>query len=234
MSDVAVVNASTAASDTDVSAAVAALQSYMRNVVKPVWGFDPVYQLYAKTAAIPATARLILIKDTSDAPGALGYHDLAAPDQPVADVFWGDDLKYGSLPSVTLGHEAIEMEGDPYINKVATAANFDGQSGRLYAFELCDANEDDSNAVDHGGVAMSAFVYLEWFSPAAKGKLDSTGKIAAPFQILTGGYIGYCDVGSGLGWQQLTMQLAPGWRPMRSQELLGSRFNKRKRRKLIA
>jgi len=147
-----------------------------------------------------------LILDDSDQAGALGYHDLTREGLPLGKVFAATDLKFRTNWAVTASHELLEMLGDPNINlNVFIQSN--SATGRLYAYEVCDACESDQFGYNIGNVLVSDFVYPTWFEdfrPANSTQFDQGQHITQPFQLLAGGYIGMFDVTSGSGWQQLT------------------------------
>lgn len=147
-----------------------------------------------------------MILDDSDQAGALGYHDLTREGLPLGKVFAATDLKFRTNWAVTASHELLEMLGDPNINlNVFIQSN--SATGRLYAYEVCDACESDQFGYNIGNVLVSDFVYPTWFEdfrPANSTQFDQGQHITQPFQLLAGGYIGMFDVTSGSGWQQLT------------------------------
>src|SRR5207248_10131485 len=76
----------------------------------------------------------------------------------------------------------------------------------VYSYEVCDACEADDFGYKIDGTLVSDFVYPEWFEsfhPKGSTRFDHSSKIDEPFQLLSGGYIGVNDIGSGLGWNQL-------------------------------
>lgn len=159
----------------------AALQKCYDEHFLPVWGF-PV-RLYNTKKAKPTDWQMVYFEDTDDAE-ALGYHDLTKNGQPVSKIFVKDTLLGGEKVSVTACHELFEMAIDP-------VANLWAQRGRTsYAYEMCDAVEEDTFLVD--GIEMSNFVYPTWFEPFEhrKGtKYDHLGLLKAPFTMTKGGYV---------------------------------------------
>jgi hypothetical protein len=93
------------------------------------------------------------------------------------------------------------MLGDPDIN--LTRLRAEQQPGRNpYAYEVCDACEDDSLGYQIDNILLSDFAHSSWFeSFRAEGstQFDRTNKIQAPLQLLAGGYIGTFNVTSGRG-----------------------------------
>lgn len=98
------------------------------------------------------------------------------------------------------------MLGDPDINLIV-------QKGRRgYAYEVCDAVEDDALGYDINGVRVSDFVYPQYFETFWKKgatKFDHLGHLKGPLPALThGGYMAYLDFATGQ-WNQLTARLDP-------------------------
>jgi putative transposase len=96
-----------------------------------------------------------------------------------------DDFTRECLALVTASHELFEMVIDPIANMWAEATR-----GREFAYEMCDAVEEDTFLVD--GLQMSNFVYPTWFEPFKhpRGtKFDHLGLLKAPFTMTSGGYV---------------------------------------------
>lgn len=226
--NIAIINASTVVSDTDAAAAVTALQTQVTRDFFPVWGVTATLTYIPKGHTAPTTSWHLSILDNSDQAGALGYHDITPSGQPLGKIFAKTDLQYSVSWSVTASHELLEMMIDPWVN--LTVFNQTGMTkGRMYAYEVCDACEDDSFGYHINNVLVSDFVYPAWFEgwrASGSTKFDFGNHITAPFHLLTGGYIGYFAVASGSGWQQQTAQHAPGME-MKSRAHIGSRRERR-------
>lgn len=206
---IAVLNQYTALSDDAVQTVVAALQIQVHQDFAPAWGIDADLTYYPSGQTPPLDSWQLIIFDDSDQAGALGYHDLTPSGFPLGKVFAGTDKKYNSSWSVTASHELLEMLGDPDINLCALVES-GNTAGTLYAYEVCDACEDDQYGykVSVGGtdVLVSDFVLPSWFEtfhPAGT-LYDFQKKITQPFQLLPGGYISIFKIGSGSGWTQET------------------------------
>lgn len=223
---ISIVNASTVIDDTDGAAAVAALQVQTSRDFFPVWGVNATLTYVAKGHTAAANTWQLAILDDSDTAGALGYHDITSTGQPLGKVFAKTDKQYGLSWSVTASHELFEMLVDPWVN--LTVFNQTGNTrGRLYAYEVCDACEDDSFGYHINNVLVSDFVYPAWFEgwrAARSTKFDFGGHITNPFGLLKGGYISYFDVKGGSGWQQLLADHTP---TMKSRAPVGSRRERR-------
>ncbi len=201
---ISVINESTVLSDTDITTAVVALQQQVTNDFRPVWGTDAELKMVSQGASAPTGTWWLAILDDSDQAGTLGYHDLTPDGLPMGKVFAASDLKAGTSWTVTASHELLEMLVDPNINLTAFVQNAN-TTGTLYAYEVCDACEDDSFGYPINNVLVSDFVYPAWFeSFRTKGstQFDRMNQIQNALQLLTGGYIGVFNVTDGSGWQQ--------------------------------
>ena len=208
---VSVINESTVIADRDVPAVVAALQKQVTNDFRPAWGVDAELAIVAKGTQPPNGSWWLVLLDDSDQANALGYHDLTSEGLPIGKVFAASDLKAGTSWTVTASHELLEMLGDPNINLTVFVQNSD-TAGVLYAYEVCDACEEDSFGYQIDNVLLSDFVYPSWFENfRAEGstQFDRMNKIQNPLQLLAGGYIGVFNVNSGSGWQQQTAEKRP-------------------------
>jgi hypothetical protein len=206
---VSLFNRSTVLTDAQVQAAVPALQTQVHRDFAPPWGIDADLAFVPKSKKPDPKSWWLVILDNSDQAGALGYHDVTATGLPIGKVFAGTDKQYGNQWTVTASHELVEMLGDPEIN-LTVFVQTSNTAGRLYAYETADACEADGDGYKISGVLVSDFVYPAWFEASAKPgtQLDYRNLIKKPFDLRPGGYIGYFDIGSGSGWQQLHGQLA--------------------------
>ncbi len=178
---IACVNLSTMDLGVDFDSLVSALQSFTDDCFAPVWGAPA--KLIKATNPV-AGAWTIVFLDDADAPNALGYHDLTKNGLPLSKVFVKPTLRNHDKVSVTACHELAEMLIDPAINLWS-----DGPNGTLYAYEMCDAVEEEEFVID--GVALSDFVYpsyFELFRKANSAQYDYLKKISQPFEVLRGGY----------------------------------------------
>jgi hypothetical protein len=85
-------------------------------------------------------------------------------------------------------------------------------AGMLYAYEVCDACEDDSLGYKIDNVLLSDFVYPSWFESfriEGSTQFDRMNKIQNPLQLMANGYIGVFNVTAGSGWQQETAEKRP-------------------------
>lgn len=219
MIEIAITNESTALPDARVQAIAAALQTQVSRDFAPLWGIDARVAYYPKGAQ-PASAWWLACFDTSDQAGALGYHDVTPTGLPLGKAFVGSDLQYGYEPSVTVSHELLEMLGDPEIDQCVQVG-----PATFFAYEVCDACEADQFGYKINGVLVSDFVTPQWFRPNGRGKLDFTGHVKRPLQLLRGGYIGLWTPHGG--WTQKTAENDP--RHVHAIPRLGSRRERRRR-----
>src|SRR6266576_4179182 len=134
---VSLTNNSTVISDTEVDAIRVALQHQISYHFKPYWDSGAVLQFTGKHP-IPGSWELAFL-DNSDQAGVLGYHDFIAGSLPVGKVFVATDQQYGFSPSVTAGHEMLEMLADAFINLAAQTSDTE-----FYGYEVGDPVEADS------------------------------------------------------------------------------------------
>ena len=206
--NVSVINRSTLLEDSAIMVAMEALQSQVTNDFAPVWGVDAQLTFVPQGGNPKPNTWWLVILDTSDQAGALGYHDLTQDGLPLGKVFAQSDLDAGTSWTVTASHELLEMLADPDIN-LTVFVQPSATAGTLYAYEVCDACEADAYGYTIGKTLVSDFVYPAWFESFRtphSAKFDRQGKIAQPFQLLSGGYIGVFDVSYSTGWHQLSAQ----------------------------
>ncbi len=224
---ISVINESTVLTDADVTPVVGALQQQVTNDFRPAWGVDAELTMIPQGTPAPAGTWWLVILDDSDQAGALGYHDLTPDGLPIGKVFAASDLKAGTSWTVTASHELLEMLADPNINLTVFIQDAN-TTGTLYAYEVCDACEDDSFGYQINNVLVSDFVYPAWFENfRAQGstQFDRMNQIQNPLQLLTGGYIGVFSVTDGTGWQQQTAERTPT--NLRHRGHVGSRRERR-------
>jgi hypothetical protein len=224
---IAVINESTVLADAEVAPVVAALQKQVTNDFRPVWGVDAELTIVASGTPPPPGSWWLVLLDDTDQANALGYHDLTTEGLPIGKVFAVSDLKAGTSWTVTASHELLEMLADPNVNLTIFVQN-SNTAGMLYAYEVCDACEDDSYGYQIDNILLSDFVYPTWFeSFRAEGstQFDRLSKIDSPMKLLNGGYIGVFNVNSGSGWTQLTAEKRPS--NLRNRGTVGTRRERR-------
>lgn len=200
MLTISLINGSTVLSNAEVQAALPALQSQISRDFAPNWGIDAELKFWPSTqTAPPAGSWWLVILDDADQALALGYHDVTPDGLPLGKVFARTDRDSGHVWTVTASHELLEMLADPWMDRATVV--LDGANCQIYAYEVCDACEDDGFGYRIGGTQVSDFVFPAWFNPKSQAaKFDHCGHITRPLGLLAGGYIGVFD--SGSGWKQ--------------------------------
>lgn len=206
--EILVKNQSTVVSDADAQAWVAAQQIQFNRDFGPAWNIEATIRFVPKAQKISATQALLVILDTADQAGALGYHYKSSSGTPLGKVFAKTTIDDGASWSVCASHEAIELAADPWINGTV----LDETTLKLYALEVCDAVEDDSLGYKINGVLLSDFVLPSYFESditlSKTHKRSFGGHVTTPFEIAVGGYMSMFDVNNpSQGWQQLDKRL---------------------------
>jgi hypothetical protein len=179
---VAFVNLAKTPLGVDLGKLVAALEKQMEKDFVPIWGYPA--KLHVTDKPQPDEWQVVFLDD-ADAANALGYHDLTKNGQPISKVFVKTTIAAGQKVSVTASHELLEMMIDPGAQLWAQSTN-----GRFYAYEMCDAVEDEEYVID--GISVSDFVYPaffeSWHKPGSSVQFDYLKKVSRPFQTLQNGY----------------------------------------------
>ena len=206
MTKIAIVNACTVLSDATIAAVVPALQAQIDHDWLPHWqGRGASLVFVARGAAVPAGAWPLRIMDTTDVPGAGGYHD-DDNGTPEGKVFAADAIQYGEAWTVDTSHELLEMLGDPTTNTILPVP---GHPNLHCAQEVCDAVEADRYGYMKGNVLVSDFCLPAYFDPHAPGPFDFQNhlKARAP-SLLHGGYLGI-ELADG-EWTQIVKRREDG------------------------
>lgn len=226
---IALMNRCTVLTDAQIQAAVQPLQTQISRDFCPYWHTDADLHFVGKNAQADPNMWWVGIFDDSDTAGALGYHDYNPQGLPLGKIFAKTDLQYGSSWTVTASHELLEILGDPEINRtvfdqIGTA------TGTLFAYENCDAVEDDSIGYQIDGVLVSDFVLPTWFiNWQTSPKYDFRGLVKNAFQLLSGGYMSEFDIpNNGSGWIQIDAEKVPA---QKKTAPVGSRRERRRRGK---
>src|ERR1700730_1735106 len=232
MINIVLVNQSTVVKDADVSAWTEALQTQVTRDFLPAWGVDAKLSFLPKGQNPPAGSWVLAVLDNADQAGALGYHDITPDGLPLGKVFAKTTVDDGGAVSVTASHELLEMLGDPDINLTAELDDGSGKPSKFYAYETCDACEDDSFGYKINGVLVSDFVYPAYFESFRKAKstqFDFGKKITAPVTLLKGGYSGVLHLGKlSEVWQQLPPGNPDRPAAINSRARIGSRRERRR------
>ena len=207
----AIVNASTLVSDSDVRLMTSAVKKQVYLHALPAYGMSSksVEIVFVPTGGTaPADAYPIVIMDDADQAGALGYHTEDPGGKVWGRVFARPVLSNGGFAlagslsvSTVLSHEVLETIFDLNVNMWV-----DRYDNTFVAKEVSDPVENDEYPVDvqdHVGVSVhvsvSNFVTLTWFDPQAdaSSKFDWMGTVKAPLTMSPGGYVVVLDTTNG-------------------------------------
>lgn len=191
---VAILNKSTAVTDSEVQAIIPALQKQVSRDLAPAWNVDANIFLVAAGINAPAGSYRIFIKDTTDIAEDTGYHN-ADYGGPYAQVFVLTARAAGQNWTIVLSHELLEMLVNPYTNLAGFVPSDDtALTGIYYDLEICDPVYPDDNAYQIDGVSVSDFVLPQWFTPWIASPdsrdpvrpVDQSNKLGAPLQLAKG------------------------------------------------
>ena len=203
--NIAVINRTTCLTDDKVGGMILSVQKQINQHFAPIWGVSAVLTLMKERDFTRYNkGAWVIYFDDKPKPGeeeAYGYHENSPDGDPVGYVFAGLDLANNLDPCVTFSHEVLEMLADPACNACVLVE----QHGRpvLYATEVCDAVEDDSDAYVIGDYRVSNFVTPEYFDPLDKNKqLDFRRLLNRPLEIRRGGYMPVFRIGVDKEWTQ--------------------------------
>jgi hypothetical protein len=219
---IAVINESTAISDSNVEKMLPAFDQQWNKDLLPVWGVDAATFTFVPQGQTPASGSWwVVFLDDSDQADALAYHDLTDEGLPISKVFVKTILADKASVSVGATHEICEMAADPWLNSA-----YQDDQGVFWAGEICDPVEDDRYGYSINGVLVTDFITPNWFGHQhAQGAIDLKGHARAAFEVLSGGYAQKFDPEQG--WQQVTGSMAK--RSKRAHAPQGSRRERRTR-----
>jgi hypothetical protein len=207
MPAIAIVNQSTVLKDAEIVPAVQALQVQLSRDLQKFWNASAWLTFVGLNRPIPPGCWQLLIKDTSDVEGALGYHTETPDGLPIGYVFAKTDLDASSSWTVTLSHELIELRVDPWTT-FAAAGTVNGKPV-FRALEPGDPCEDDSFGYDIGGVLVSDFVTPKYFEDQSKaGPFDFGGHVTKPGELLINGYQSIFQDGQ---WSDIQAEHSPNY-----------------------
>lgn len=153
--------------------------------VAPAWERVPwAVTSFRAQEKIPDDVFPMIVMDTSDEDGALGYHANEYGRIFVNPVLDNGGSIFNSENSISavISHEVVETFGDLFANYWV-----DQPDGSETPLELCDAVESDFYLID--GIAMSNFLLPSWFdSIHSRAPYDKLGKLKKPFSMSPGGY----------------------------------------------
>ena len=173
-----------------VAQIVAALQKQLTRDFMPIWDIAATVDPFSRLDQIPSGYWAIVIRDGIGNDAVAGFHTDSAG-QPYALV----DARRPGL-SVAVSHEALEMLVDPGGNQLISSDSIVIGQGRVsYLVEVCDPCESMDYAYTVNGIAVSDFLTPHYFDPTTSGgvRYSYSGAIAAPKQVLPGGYLTWMD-----------------------------------------
>jgi hypothetical protein len=161
----------------------------------------------------PGAWNLILL-DTSDQAGALGYHeDVEGTTVPVSEVFVQTAREDGVSATEVASHEALEMLVDPDVNKVRTAR----YDGKLYIMEVCDPVQGCSYDIGAPEGRKTGTLVSDFYLPAGFGlpqphdphSMSFCRSVQMPFQLAPKGYISVAPEDEPENWSLIFGQDHP-------------------------
>lgn len=204
-----VTNRSTVATDAEVSAAVSAINKQLQQHFNPAW--DLLTSCAFVGSVIPdnpdgSPRRLMVVADTSDQVGALGYHTVDNKGAPVGFVFAKTTKDDGEDWRTTLSHEILEMAADPWLFSIAVhnTVVHGVRTQEFWPVEMCDAVQGESYLID--GIPVSNFVLPTFFNSGFSGKVDYLDLAKHAFVLTKGGYSAVMRNGK---WSQIFGEHAP-------------------------
>ena len=206
INSIAVVNQSKRITDDEARIMVACVNRQIYQDLDKAWDTGPVLMsLYPTLDEIPKdrTVGIIVITDKPDQADVLGWHSENRQGQAIGFVFISPVLDNGGVAlqdplnpqtptcSSVLSHEALEMIGNPSINKWADGPEID--QGSCYSYEFCDPCEAQQYKIEieNVGTAMvSNFVWPAWFDSSTPNgeQVDQMNMCPGPFGLAPGGY----------------------------------------------
>ncbi len=214
MVDIVIVNASHIITDSEVQAAVADLQVWDHNFLRPAYGLTTCQYHIMPYGKLPDPNDTgiwpIFLNRHSIDEGVLGWHTDDAG-KTYGRVFVGDAVRYGVSWTVDLSHEAGETRVDPTTDNFYTLPD-----GRVTLKEIGDPVEADNNGIVVGNHLFTDFVMPDYWSTNVNGRFDYQDKLKSACPTLLPG--GYLSIWGGTSWVQITaMHLggAPSYRSLR-------------------
>lgn len=233
---ITVQNLSKTCSDTEAQAIVAALNEQASKDYNPSsWVTDQHSEAAGSIVFVPKGQPLppntwhLEILDTSDEPGALGYHEerafrkhtaagqpskaserserglrADAPHLPLMKVFAATSKQDGVPLSEVCSHELLEALVDPR-PMVTPRTVVNPRQKRVYIVEVGDPVQETAYKASNGQL-LANFAEPRWFGlSSASPKTDFRGVLAQrSFAITAGGYMSYALTSSPNNWKQET------------------------------
>src|SRR5262245_22981287 len=169
MLQIAVINESTAITDSNVQHMLPAFTQQWNKDLGQVWEVEEATFTFVPKGQAPAAGTWwVVFLDDSDQAGALSYHDLTNDGLPISKVFVKTILADHASVSVGATHEICEMAVDPWLNSA-----YQDPHGVFWAGEVCDPVENDRYGYKIGNVLVTDFITPNWFAHQhAQGDID--------------------------------------------------------------
>ena len=163
---------------------VSAVQHQVTDHFEKAYGYGAELEYVAKGREARASDYWsIFVDDKSPTvDDALGYHDQDEKGKPVSYIFVQDTIRDMQEPSVTLSHEVLELLANPFCDQAAMGPS---QKRILVAYEACDPVQRQTYT--HHGIAVSNFVFPNYFGLDDPPPYDYLGNVTKPFEIHPGG-----------------------------------------------
>lgn len=233
MRTISIINKSSKVTNAQASLMASVCNKQIRRHVAPAWGRKRADVVFVDDeSTLSADKEVIYIMDEPNIEGAFGYHDETSEGKYIGYVFVdvilandGKILEGHNSVSATLSHEVLEQFINGDINKWAE----DGE-GNMFWMEICDAVQSDSYNIK--GVAVSNFVYPEWFDleNPPETVYDHMKLCTAPFEVREGGWIVFQD--SNSDWWQINGKDMPEWQAsqkmLKAEKLLEKKYHRKK------
>ena len=196
--------------DEEFQGAIRAINRQIKEDFEPYWTLSATLRLEGKSnakmkqqAADMRGDAVLYVRDKVNVGDTLGYHDTYNRGIPFGVVFTELSAELNESWTVTLSHEALELIGDPEVNLLVMGPHPEHpQRSVFYWYEMCDAVQDESYAVD--GVEVSNFILPLYFTGGEErgGRNDflgrrHDGKTLRSFGVNPGGYIGFFNPKTG-------------------------------------
>jgi hypothetical protein len=195
--------------DEDVQEVIRAINRQIREDFEPYWGVGASLRLEGKSRLRPGRQRpvdmrgdaVLYLSENVDVEGMLGYHDINFPGIPYGFVFTRLSILLGESWTVTLSHEALELIGDPGVNRLVAGPHPKYPNLQVFHwYEMCDAVQAEIYEID--GVEVSNFVLPLYFTKRQElgSRNDYLGRLPAlmSFGVSPGGYIGFSNPWTGV------------------------------------
>jgi hypothetical protein len=193
--------------DADVQEALRAINTQIEYDYRPYWSIGATLRLEGHSVAKPEKEMprdmrghaVLYLWSGKDVDDALGYHDANAAGIPFGFVFTELAKQLKEPWQVTLSHEALELVGDPEVNRLVQGPHPSEKDKYVfYWYEMCDAVQDEQYEI--AGVPVSNFVLPLYFTGDNEGggRNDFLGTVnkktkstLTSFGINPGGYVGF-------------------------------------------